>query len=99
MSGRRYSLVSDNNSEQTTKTATDWNKCILCQKDTSDIPQCPAKKNDGDGYNSLVEHLQKFSHIGCLPFDIERLDEGHGITETLISKKCKNTQDVQVGVQ
>ena len=89
MSDRRYSLVSDNNSEQTTKTATDWNKCIICQTDTSDILQCPAKKNDGDGYNSLVEHLQKFSHIGCLPFDIERLDEGHGITETLISESAK----------
>ena len=81
--------MSGNNSEQTVKTATDWSKCLICQKDTNAILQCPAKKNDGDGHKSLVEYLLKFSHIGCLPFDIDRLDEGPGIEQTLISNNAQ----------
>ena len=80
---------------------TDWTKCALCQKVTSENLQCPAKslRNDnGVGYNTLAENIKRFNEINQLPIDIDicRLDEGTGISDTfqqqqaMWHKTCKD---------
>ena len=63
---------------------TDWNLCVLCQKDTKTGLECPARSHKapiGSGYKSLSEHLAQFQMHGCMPLeiDIKRLDDGDGI--------------------
>lgn len=73
---------------------TDWTKCALCQSDSSEILVCPAdskRKDKGAGYKTFSENILKFHEIGGLPLalDIQRLDEGPGIAETLLSNEAK----------
>ena len=73
---------------------TDWNKCILCQEDTTEILWCPAESTcdqKGAGYATMADLLQGFCDIGCLPksLDLSRLDDGKGIEATLKQHKGK----------
>ena len=73
---------------------TDWNLCVLCQKDTTEPLHCPAdsKRNTGgSGYQTLADNLLRFSEIDCLPksLDMSRLDDGEGIESTLQHHKAK----------
>ena len=75
---------------------TDWNKCILCQKVTSEILRCSAdsKRRDvgtGKGYSTFTSNIVWFSELDELPMpiDLRRLDEGNGIEATLIEHKAK----------
>ena len=73
---------------------TDWNKCILCQEDTTEILRCPAESTcdqKGAGYATMADLLQGFCDIGCLPksLDLSRLDDGKGIEATLKQHKGK----------
>lgn len=97
MSSRRFSL---SNVQESTlskqQESTDWSKCIICQKDNADDSLiCPNKKSDGAGYKPLVENLIKFKELDCLPFNLDRLDDGDGIENTLkqnnacVHKLCK----------
>ena len=49
---------------------TDWQKCILCQKDTAEVLRCPTKSKrgaQGVGYKTITSNLLGFQKIGCLP--------------------------------
>ena len=72
---------------------TDWNQCVLCQKDATEPLSCPAdsKRIRGSGYQTLADNLLSFSQIGCLPKDLDvlRLDDGEGIQSTFQNHKAK----------
>ena len=74
----------------------DWNKCILCQETTSEPLQCPrnSRRFDiacGTVYHTLASNILQFSEIRSLPIpiNVEKLDEGGGIAETLMQRKAK----------
>lgn len=72
---------------------TDWNKCILCQEDTSEVLHCPAESTcvrQGEGYKTIGK-LVGFDRIDCLPtsMNLSRLDDGNGIEETQQRHKAK----------
>ena len=70
----------------------DWNKCILCQTDTSEILSCPADSKritKGAGYKTVAENLQAFEKIGCLPKTINLLNEGEGTEASFQQHKAK----------
>ena len=73
----------------------DWNKCVFCQADTSEVLRCPVESkrsiDQGAGYKSVADLLMKFSQIGCLPpsINISQLDDGEGIAVTLYQHKAK----------
>ena len=42
---------------------TNWNKCVLCQVDTSDVLRCPAFSKydaDGVGYKTSTDDINGF---------------------------------------
>ena len=73
---------------------TNWDLCILCQKQTVGVLKCPANSTRGTrgaGYKNLAENLEAFEKIHCLPgtLQLSRLDEGQGIEATFRLKKAK----------
>ena len=69
---------------------TDWDQCVLCQKDTSEKLCCPAesqRSNVGPGYQTLADNLLAFSKIGCLSktIDLSKLDDGEDLQLTSVS--------------
>eukprot|EP00112_Aurelia_sp_Birch-Aquarium-sp1_P024416 Seg771.7 transcript_id=Seg771.7/GoldUCD/mRNA.D3Y31 product="hypothetical protein" protein_id=Seg771.7/GoldUCD/D3Y31 len=74
-------------------TKTNWNLCIICQAETPEDLNCPAlsnRKDVGSGYKSIAAHLCRFKELGLLPrtLQLERLDDGGGIEETLTKQKA-----------
>ena len=74
----------------------DWEKCCLCQKDNLEPLTCPAsnpiEKTRNLGYISLGTNLEKLKSYGyILPsgFNVNDLDEGKGIQETLKERAAK----------
>ena len=72
----------------------DWNKCILCQTDTSEILSCPADSKritKREGYKIVAENLQAFEKSGCLrkTINLSRLNEGEGIEASFQQHKAK----------
>ena len=72
----------------------DWNKCVLCQTNTSESLSCPAdSKRDtkGTSYKTTAENLLAFEKLGCLPrtINLSRLDEGEGIEASFQHHKAK----------
>ena len=78
-----------------------WSLCILCQNDTKESLQCPARSKRADlgaGCRSMAENLQGFFAIGAFPFDVNpnHLDDGGGLCNTLLKheaslhKSCKD---------
>ena len=68
----------------------DWSLCALCQERSDKSLICPAKskrKDIGAGYDTLGDYLSSYRSVGNqpLPIDINKLDEGDGISNTL---KC-----------
>ena len=67
----------------------DWEKCVLCQRDTKETLLCPENSLrvfDGAGYRSLADNLVEFKKIGQLPAHVnfERLDGGVGLYENFL---------------
>ena len=67
----------------------DWKKCVLCQEDTGEPLQCPArsKRSDlGAGYKTLASNLKQFVELGSLPLPVslDALDEGNGVENALL---------------
>ena len=74
---------------------TDWDKCCLCQRVTTEALQCPAKSKRldigvGQGYSTLYANIKRFSELCELPIpvDLDRLDEGNGIEATFLNNKA-----------
>ena len=73
---------------------TDWSKCILCQKNTTESLHCPdeSKHNtQGAGYKTIAGLLEDFNTAGCLPrtITLSRLDDGEGVEATLRKHRAK----------
>ena len=68
---------------------TDYDMCSLCQKNTCEKLQCPAKWQ-GVGYKSLADDICEFEKLGKIPMklDISRLNDGSGIESTLRKNKA-----------
>jgi hypothetical protein len=76
-----------------TVVSTNWELCVLCQKDTGDALQCPGKNTKGtagSGYESFTSNLHAFQELGCMPMevDLQRLDNGSGILATLVANSA-----------
>ena len=81
-------------SPPTTPGPIDWSLCALCQEHLDKPLVCPAnsKRTDiGAGYDSLGDHLTSFRCAGKepLPIEINRLDEGDGISSTMTRNHAK----------
>ncbi len=75
---------------------TNWNRCVLCQEETSEALQCPAKSKRydvgaGQGYSTLSTSILRFSELNQLPMpiDLTRLDEGNGMEATFKEHMAK----------
>jgi len=84
---------------------TDWNLCVLCQMDTTELLYCPDYSKQSTGrykYQTLADNLFRFSKIDGLPkyIDISRLDDVEGIESTfqhqglsgMICSDCNTTK-------
>lgn len=76
----------------------DWEKCVICQQTREENLQCPAnskRKDAGAGYNSFGNNLDEFQRLGITPvsLNVESLNEGQGIQQTLKDKKA-SWQDI-----
>ena len=50
----------------------DWDKCVLCQKVTTDKLRCPfdSMQNEAESwYDSFCRSIQKSRELGCMPFE------------------------------
>ena len=55
---------------QPSGSTTNWNLCVLCQEETTEILKSPAnsaRDTEGAGYKTLAENLKAFNEIDCLP--------------------------------
>ena len=91
--------------EQDDGSSVDWTKCILCQETTSEPLQCPgnSRRSDierGTGYHTLASNILQFSEIRSLPIriNVEKLDEGGGIAETLMQQKTNFTNPAEINL-
>ena len=74
--------------------AINWELCVLCRTETDETLQFPARSSKlpiGSGYMSVAENLNQFKDLGIVPMDldVEKLDEGIGIQETLMIHSAK----------
>lgn len=74
---------------------TDWALCVLCQTITDEKLTDPLKVKKQTiytcGYTTISANITEFSKLGCIPLniDIERLNDGKGIEQTLMSNQAK----------
>ena len=71
-----------------------WDKCVLCQKDSAELLQCPAESNRKDvgaGYKTLASNISKFQELGYMPIplNIKVLEEGNGIVHCLLKHEAR----------
>ena len=74
--------------------AINWILRALCQTEADETLQCTARSSRlpvGSGYMSLAKNLNQFKDLGITPIDldVEKLDEGIGIQETLMIYSAK----------
>jgi len=91
--------------EQDDGSSVDLTKCILSQETTSEPLQCPGNSRRldiecGTGYHTLASNILQFSEIQSLPIPInlEKLDEGGGIAETLMQQKTNFTNPSEINL-
>ena len=70
-----------------------WELCVVCQQQTKESLQCPAKskrRDYGAGYISFARNVKIFQHLKLLPssFNIDCIDDGSGMEETLLKRKA-----------
>ena len=71
---------------------TDWTICVLCQKQSSEPLRNPCKSDiEGKSYATLAQNLKDLNELNSLPLQInlDRLDDGTGIEETLLRHKAQ----------
>ena len=84
---RTFKLIDTPNSESNSDT--DWDKCLFCQKETSEHLVCPSnptntRKLPVNAYDTIAANLLEFHKIKFLPDNLKltRLDDGDGIRKT-----------------
>lgn len=80
---------------------TDWSKCCLCQKETSEALKSPPvhhHPHEHNGYTMIATNVPLFHAINEFPiaFDTRRLDDGNGIEETLRNNNAKYHQSCRL---
>ena len=70
-----------------------WELCVVCQQQTKESLQCPAKskrKDYGARYISFARNVKIFQDLKLLPssFNIDCIDDGSGMEETLLKRKA-----------
>ena len=87
--------VSSVSSSHTELVVLDWEKCVLCQRNTSETLQCPAhskRKDLGSGYESLGTNVKQFQQLGRLPFKTVLAsldDDARGLTQKMKDNNAK----------
>ena len=72
-------------SERKRGSKVNFDRCLLCQLDTVDPLQCPAKANSKRCYKSLAKNISKFSKLGYFTMDIDIiLNYGNDIKTILV---------------
>ena len=69
----------EKNSKSEIVSQVDWNKCMLCQKPSSDRLRCPldSMQNEADSwYDSLCLSIQRSHELGCMPSETPLLTLG-----------------------
>ncbi len=96
---RKFELVNaperfDTDSRPTI-TKTDWERCLICQSESSEKLVCPAnstRKDKHAGYQSLVDDILRYSTIGQMPCNLDtsrlREDQQDEFT-TFVQKRAK----------
>ncbi len=78
------------------KFRTDWSKCCLCQKNSSEELKSPRAQQpqQHDGYAMIATNIPLFHAINEMPIvlDPARLDDGGGIEQTLRRNKAQYHQ-------
>ena len=76
----------------------DWDNCILCQKVTPEVLQCPARLKHGGvaigrGYSTLSSSIISFIYLDELwvAINIARLDKVSGLEAPLLEHKASGT--------
>ena len=76
-----------------------WEKCILCQKVTSEVLQSPARLKHGgvaigEGYSTLSSNIICFIYLNELfvPINIGHLDKESGFEALLLERKASGTK-------
>ena len=71
---------------------TDWTLCCLCQTKTKEKLRKVSniQINQADVLNKLSENIEQFNILNCspLPINPKRLNNGGGITKTLIDNSA-----------
>ena len=77
MSKRKFQLVdATDNFNATRRTVierTDWERCLICQSESSEKLVCPANSKRKDkyaGYKSLIHDIATCARFEDLPFDL-----------------------------
>ena len=74
-------------SGETDNNSTNWKPYCLCQKSRKEKLVTPFKvtrtDQNGSGYQKLSQNLRKFNRLGTKTEELDRLDDGHGLEETL----------------
>ena len=86
-------MEQDNPTSSNAKINADWEKCVLCQKVTSERLRWPfdSKKLDVDSwYENFGINIKRFCEMGCLPIEIDflALDHDGDLVDTLIKSKA-----------
>ena len=94
MSNKSFKILEGNLSTPSSSISiqTNCNLCTTCQAETSGNLNCPALStciDVGSRYKSITAHLHRFREVGLLPraLQLDRLDDGDGIKETLTKHK------------
>ena len=91
---KKVRLIEQIDVSETLTVPFNWSLCVICQEVNTEKLQCPAesKRDDvGAGYASLASNLADFASIGALPAPVRlsALDEGPGVTATLLARNAK----------
>ena len=74
-------------SGETDNNSTNWKLCCLCQKSRKEklVTSSKVTRTDqnGSGYKKLSQNLRKFNRLGTKTEELDRLDDGRGLEETL----------------
>ena len=93
---KKYKIVHDERmgSPTTTRGPINCSMCALCREQSDKTLICPVKSNRTDigaGYDTWADNLSSFRSVGNepLPIDINMLDKGDGICNTLTRNHAK----------
>ncbi|KAL5005325.1 hypothetical protein ScPMuIL_018781 [Solemya velum] len=93
---KRHCLIDPQTPKSQETISTDYEKCVICQIDTSESLQWPSQSKRKDVtpeqvFSAFTENVLRFYELQQLPvqIDLKRLDDGDGISITLLNHTAK----------